>query len=117
EDQTWTWDGAQWSHEHPVHQPPRPGPLAYDASLGVVVLLSQTTELGTHTWGWNGNDWYPVNESVPDPGALAGLAYDVRGARLIGLGPGTWAYIGNRWSRLGDLPGGMPGAGTAVTAS
>jgi hypothetical protein len=111
--QTWTWDGERWNQEHPVHQPPRAGTLTYDPSLGVVVLLTAGAEMGTHTWGWNGGDWYPISESVPDPGRLAGLAYDVRGARLLGLGDGTWAYIGNRWSRVGDLP---QGPGLDVTS-
>ncbi len=116
-DQTWTWDGSRWIRQHPVHQPPKSGPLAYNPSLGVVVLLAQSGQAGTHTWGWNGNDWYPINESVPDPGTLAALAYDVRGGRLLGVGDGTWAYIGNRWSRLSDLPPGMTVDGAAMTSS
>ena len=107
-DQTWTWDGGRWTHEQPVHQPPRSGRLAYDPSLGVVVLLAETSALGTHTWGWNGSDWFAINEATPDPGSLEALAYDVRGGRLVGIGDGTWAFIGHRWSRLGDLPAGLP---------
>lgn len=116
-DQTWTWHGDRWNREQPVHQPPHGGHLAYDPSLGVVVLLAATNASGTHTWGWNGNDWYPINEATPDPGALDALAYDVRGARLVGIGGGTWAFIGNRWSRLGDLPTGLPPINVAMAAS
>lgn len=116
--QTWTWDGERWRREQPVHQPPRLGQLVYDPSLGVVVLLAPSPVTGTHTWGWNGNDWYPINEAAnPDPNGLIGLTYDVRGARLIGVGDGTWAFIGSRWTRLGDLPYGLPQANLAITSS
>lgn len=113
--QTWLWDGDRWTRAQPVHQPPRAGTLSYDPSLGVVVLLAPGA--GTHTWGWNGSDWFLINEATTNPGPLEGMAYDVRGARLLGVGGGTWAFIGNRWSRLGDLPGGMAPVDLAMTGS
>jgi hypothetical protein len=115
--QTWTWDGQRWTHEHPAHEPARPGELAYDPSLGVVVLFAPSDAAGSHTWGWNGADWYLINEALTEPPGLDGLAYDARGARLIGLGSGTWAFIGNRWSRLGGEPDGFPPGNQAIASA
>jgi len=115
--QTWTWDGQRWTRQHPAHEPDRPGQLSYDPSLGVVVLFAPSGVTGSHTWGWNGNDWYLINEAVTEPPGLDGLVYDARGARMIGLGSGTWAFIGNRWSRLGGLPDGFPAANESMASA
>ena len=112
---TWTWDGERWTREHPAHEPPAVGQLAYDASIGVVVLYSPGA--ATPTWGWNGADWYPVNEASSGPGSLDAMAYDVRGARLIAVGDGVWAFIGFRWTRLADLPDALPARGSALASS
>ena len=112
---TWTWDGQRWTRQQPAHEPPRVGRLAYDPSIGVVVLYSAGA--ATPTWGWNGGDWYAINEATGGPATPAGMAYDVRGARLLATGDGTWAFIGFRWTRLGDLPDALPGLGASLASS
>lgn len=63
---TWTWDGTQWTQQQPRHSPaersstgPMPG-LAYDARRGEVVLFGGQGLFGpplNDTWTWIGRDW------------------------------------------------------------
>jgi hypothetical protein len=67
--QTWTWDGTQWTQQTPKHSPPpRNGAaMAYDPATRTVVLFGgwnydasvfppNVAYLGD-TWTWNGKDW------------------------------------------------------------
>lgn len=110
---TWTWDGAAWSRQNPAHRPPDIGPMAYNPSLGVVVLLPGRSATGG-TWTWNGADWSLIPEATDRPPAVTGLVYDARSARLLALERATWAFVGLRWTRVGDLPAGMPALGAAT---
>src|SRR5437660_2549255 len=64
---TWTWDGTQWTQQHPVHAPsvrtstgPMPG-LTYDAATAQVVVFGGIDFLTdaplNDTWPWDGQDW------------------------------------------------------------
>jgi hypothetical protein len=62
---TWTWDGSDWTRQHPAHSPPRraESTTAYDADRGQVLLFGGDgpesrgfTEFGD-TWTWDGTDW------------------------------------------------------------
>lgn len=79
---TWTWNGARWNVQNPVHSPPARvrASMAYDATHRVVVLFGGSTgsaaalhELND-TWTWNGSDWTqvladsaPRSPTVPAP--------------------------------------------------
>jgi len=65
---TWTWDGTQWTQQQPRHSPPQrssTGPMpsmAYDAARGEVVVFGGLPVMGPNvplddTWTWNGRDW------------------------------------------------------------
>jgi len=65
---TWTWDGRQWTERHPRHSPsvrsstgPMPG-MAYDAARGRVVVFGGSGFNGilNDTWTWDGTDWRTV---------------------------------------------------------
>lgn len=109
---TWTWDGGAWTRQHPLHPPPSVGPLAYNPSLGVVVLVAGKAG-GDGTWTWNGSDWSRVQGIDANPAGGA-LVYDARTARLLEIDRATWAFVGLRWSQLGDVPAGMPTIGLAA---
>jgi hypothetical protein len=65
---TWTWNGSDWSQQHPAHSPkPRFfASAAYDPAVGKVILFGgkiyglapPNTELvNNELWGWDGTDW------------------------------------------------------------
>jgi hypothetical protein len=63
--QTWTWDGANWTLQKPAHSPPILAfpAIGYDPASGQVVLFGGKTDslrgspVLDQTWIWNGNDW------------------------------------------------------------
>ena len=97
---TWTWDGTDWTQQHPAHSPP-PGSemgMAYDAGDGLVVLFDQDQE----TWTWDGTDWTRQHPAHLPPGQNDGiaLAYDAGDGLvlLVELGQ-TWTWDGTDWTQ------------------
>ncbi|HEY6468931.1 MAG TPA: hypothetical protein VI434_04120 [Candidatus Dormibacteraeota bacterium] len=76
---TWTWNGSDWTQAHPQNVPPargveaESGMMTYDAKLGVVVLyggpIGNPQESFGDTWTWNGTNWTEVANNGPKPPA------------------------------------------------
>jgi len=65
---TWTWNGSDWTRLAPTHSPPprTAAGMAYDAPRGRLVLFGgefNGPSLGD-TWVWDGHDWSLPAESV-----------------------------------------------------
>lgn len=68
-DQTWTWNGSDWSQQHPSRSPGARyfASAAYDPAVGKVILFGGKSygvvsgsyrELVTNElWTWDGTDW------------------------------------------------------------
>jgi hypothetical protein len=60
-DGTWTWDGTDWTHRRPAHQPPAldlTGPNAFAVAIAFDVASQRVMFLGSgQTWTWDGMDW------------------------------------------------------------
>jgi len=73
---TWTWDGATWTQQHPLKSPSaRTG--AAMATLGDrVILFGGEGDLGWlgDTWAWDGSNWTQVATSGPSPRANAAMS-------------------------------------------
>jgi len=124
---TWTWDGKTWSQRTPATSPPATvGPtLVYDAKLGRVVAIVDTSDGATQTWTWDGNAWaqlHPATE-LQGPRFAAAAAYDpAHGAvvvfgsdRIDRSGADTWTFDGATWSRhIGVLGGPLGRAGASM---
>src|SRR5207245_2438481 len=61
---TWTWDGARWTEQHPTTPAPFSlgAPTAYHSASGKVVMLSYGFDSAKSvffsvTWTWNGTTW------------------------------------------------------------
>lgn len=63
---TWTWDGTNWTEQHPVAAPSSRynSTMAYDATTQMIELFGGSNSTCPNklcdyndTWGWNGSNW------------------------------------------------------------
>jgi hypothetical protein len=107
--ETWVWDGADWTQKFPVTNPSgrTRHSLAYDAARREVVLFGGDDSVGllADTWTWDGTAWvekHPMNSPPPLRGP--GMAFDAGRLELLlvgvkpGIFGGTWVWDGDNWS-------------------
>ncbi len=113
---TWTWDGTNWTQQLlTLPPPPRYGaPMAYDPDAQKVVLFGggdpSSPSLGhglNDTWEWDGSTWSPfVNANPnanPPPGRYgAVMDYDATLKRLVLFGGSSTdrgnMYLNDTWT-------------------
>jgi hypothetical protein len=112
-DDTWEWDGTDWTERKPAHKPVvrRLYPLAYPLYLqlatldGKVVLYvppdPSAAPADGRTWLWDGTDWAEVTGNGPrtESGPLATLGSTVvlRANALDGKSTETWVFKDDSW--------------------
>jgi hypothetical protein len=111
---TWTWDGADWTHRHPIHSPGSRWyqASAYDAATGRVLMfggLDDHVQPVNETWAWDGTDWSLITPAhSPSPRSdLAMVDDSTHGYVLLyggffgndSLGD-TWSWDGTDWTQL-----------------
>lgn len=114
---TWEWDGVNWSHRFPENSPPArrvPG-MAYDKGRGVVVLFGGESSDGAlnDTWEWDGQEWHAYSPpNRPPVRCCHRLFYDeLRGKVVVyggfsGSGSATiffndgWEWDGETWTPI-----------------
>jgi hypothetical protein len=118
---TWVWDGTNWTQEFPAASPSARGAfgMAYDAAQNHVVLFGGFDGISdlNDTWVWNGTNWTQVNpaDSPPARGAFV-MVYDAAQSQVVlfgGLnGTGdlndTWVWNGTNWTQ--EFPANSPSA-------
>ncbi len=64
ENDTWTWNGATWTQQHPATIPPvtNNGALAFDANIQKLVLFGGNNS--SSAWTWDGSNWSPLSSAV-----------------------------------------------------
>ena len=114
--QTWIWDGTNWTQMHPKVSPPaREGhAMAYDAVARKVVLFGGYGDFAetNDTWTWDGSNWTQAVSAV-SPVARAGhsMAFDgTRGETVLFGGflsqptptwfSDTWVWNGSAWRQM-----------------
>ena len=123
---TWTWDGNDWTQQHPATSPPArdDAALAYDAATNQLVLFgggSNGPSIGrpfppplNDTWIWTGSNWIEQHPTTsPLPVLSPDLAYDAAQHTLILFGGfsadampvpkelnDTWQWTGSNWVQL-----------------
>jgi hypothetical protein len=123
---TWTWDGTDWTQQHPVTSPPArdDAALAYDDATKQLVLFgggSNGPRIGglvppplNDTWIWTGSNWIQQHPAtIPLPVLLPSLTYDAAQQNLILFGGlyanttpmrkelnDTWQWTGTDWVQL-----------------
>ena len=90
-DNTWTWDGADWTQQSPAHPMPKIFDTAgaFDPLLHGVVVFGGDEGGGAldTTQGWTGSDWVQVQpQQSPPPRESLGMAYDFASHQLLIFG-------------------------------
>ncbi len=117
-DETWEWDGIDWTQRSPAAAPSaRDTTMAYDSARGVTVLYGgYDGALKGDTWEWDGTSWTlrtptdPEGDGDPLPTQAPSLAYDsargvtvLFGGSIVPPGSGkvysgeTWEWNGTSW--------------------
>lgn len=119
-DETWTLSGTMWNRLKPFAPSPRAGAAAaWDPERQRLVLFGGSDAKGTllaDTWEWNRfTGWHKPLATGPGARAGAAMTWDpVRKELILNGGrrqyvegepfswTDTWAYEGQRWTRLAD---------------
>jgi len=110
---TWTWDGTDWTQQHPSTSPPARylATMTYDASTGTVVLFgggAAGTGILGDTWTWDGTNWTKQVPSTSPPARVApSMAYDAATGNVVLFGGyvtagsfgDTWTWDGTNWTK------------------
>ncbi len=112
---TWVWDGTDWSQVFPSQSPigRRAAAMAYDSAHAQVVLFGGTFNGNPDfrdTWSWDGTNWKQQNPLVSPLWRIRhSMAYDsVRGQVLLfggcetggGTFTDTWEWNGSTWTQM-----------------
>jgi uncharacterized protein (TIGR03437 family) len=107
---TWVWDGANWTQKSPQTSPPARyrHVMAYDSAHGEVVLFGGSSNVGD-TWIWDGSNWTEKSPATSPPARLnAAMSYDAAHGQIVlfgGIGQklndlgDTWLWDGSNWTQ------------------
>ena len=128
--QTWTWNGSNWTQLHPATSPPgrEDQQMAYDAATKTVILFTgfHGTGYWDDTWSWNGTTWTPLSPAH-SPGIdvfARQAAYDTASNQLLLFGGDAghntflntiWTWTGTDWTQLSPATSPPPRAYGAMT--
>jgi hypothetical protein len=118
--ETWEWDGEQWTRRGPTVPFIRSGhAMAFDSARNEVVLFGGfTSNLATDahvTWGWDGHAWTRRAETGPPVRTGHAMAFDAARGRIVLFGgrvsgsgglhlADTWEWTGTAWEQR-HIPG------------
>lgn len=106
---TWIWDGENWSAVNPQHKPaPRSGGgMAYDQATQRIVMFGGDgvgISLGdTWLWNWEKMDWEQQDPFIsPPPRGIPFMSYDYKNSNVVLFGGGTsneeeWHTLNDTW--------------------
>jgi hypothetical protein len=94
-DDTWVWNGINWTQRFPATSPPPTGghAIAYDAARTQVIMFGGYDNGAfsrSDTWSWSGTDWAQLTPATSPPGrANHALAYDSTLREIVLFGGGS----------------------------
>jgi hypothetical protein len=123
---TWEWDGNNWTLRTPTTSPPAcyGHSMAYDSTRKRTVLFGGSASAVVGTWEWDGNNWNKQNPSTSPPWRyIHTMTYDSARQRTVLFGGDagsgqlgdTWEWDGNNWSQKNTLTNPAPCLGSAMT--
>lgn len=112
--ETWEWDGTNWTHRVPPASPPARNnhALAYDAARQRVVLFggysSASSSILRDTWEWDGTTWLQRTPVTSPPAHdYHAMAFDPVRQRVVlfagrtptsNVNADTWEWDGTTWT-------------------
>jgi len=121
-DDTWTWNGTDWTQQAPTLSPPARGgaAMAWDNAAGRLMLFGGYMGFGVFfgdTWAWSGTTWTELTANFvtvaagPSPRAFAQMADDEANNSVVLFGGGDVnGALGDTWVwDDSSLPGAEPG--------
>jgi uncharacterized protein (TIGR03437 family) len=124
---TWLWDGVNWTQAFPQTSPSARSlhAMAYDSAHGEVVLFGGESESGQilgDTWLWDGTNWTQESpQASPSARVAIAMAYDSGHDQVVLFGgaeitPDFTAHLttplGDTWTWFG---GALPPAGPSIS--
>jgi hypothetical protein len=115
---TWEWDGTDWTHLSPLQSPParHRGAMAYDPKRNIVLLFGGWNNLEkslSDTWEWNGKNWEKVGNCdicyTPPSRGCQNMFYDTVREEIIMYGGcnenqeyfnDAWGWNGEKWENI-----------------
>jgi hypothetical protein len=109
---TWTWDGRNWTVLHPASSPPPrfAASMAYDPARQVAVLFGGADiQVFNDTWLWNGRTWVKQTPPVTPPERTrAAMVCDPATQQMVLFGgdelSDTWTWDGATWAQVVSQP-------------
>jgi hypothetical protein len=100
---TWEWDGTNWTEKEPANKPPVRcwHMMAYDSARNVTVMFGGGTRYDptlNDTWEWDGTDWKEIQlDEKPGKRFHHAMAYDSGREKVVLFGghfelEDTWEY-------------------------
>jgi len=97
---TWEWDGTDWTQLNPATKPSaRNGhAMAYNSARGKVVLFGGGSSGGDETWEWDGTNWTQMNPATkPSVRYYHAMIYDSAREKVVLFGGYTGSYNNETW--------------------
>jgi hypothetical protein len=99
---TWEWNGTQWSKQTPTTSPSARSGHALFASPAGVFLFGGDGASGPAAdslWGWDGTTWTPAADAMPSPSprAYSALASDAVRSQFLLFGGGDTGELADTW--------------------
>jgi Galactose oxidase, central domain len=123
---TWTWDGTNWTEEHPASSPPSEHQMGmtYDDARSWVALFGGSNPSGLldDTWTWDGATWTKQTPASSPPARdyiAVDMAFDAARSQVVlfggsgasGLLNDTWTWDGATWTQQTPVYSPPPGYG------
>ncbi len=104
-DDTWTWDGSNWTKQSPVNHPSARAThvMAYDPVHANTVLFGgfQTAVYGlSDTWTWDGSNWTQAQPAtIPEGRESAAMVFDAANQQVMMFGGTGYStnYLADTW--------------------
>jgi uncharacterized repeat protein (TIGR01451 family) len=108
---TWVWDGTNWTEELPLNIPPGKAghSMTYDSAQGQIVVSGGANSNPFETWLWDGTNWsqkFTVNN--PPARFFHTTGFDAAHGRVVLFGGtsifssllgDTWTWDGTNWTQ------------------
>ncbi len=118
-DDTWVWDGSDWTQQTPATKPDarQRASMDFDPALGRAILYGGDGYYTSFqdTWAWNGTDWERLTPSAsPNARTETNMAFDPSSGSIVLYGGSGNPILDETW--VFQLEVGPPTAGITAPA-